>query len=114
MRTLDTNYYKRDFWIEENLNYVGPHYRLEKCARLVNKIAGGEQCDLPPFHRLCSGCSDLLQSVLAAVAACRTFRAPAWAASVARVRSGSHAGTDVSRRRICSPPLQSASLANAR
>ena len=46
MRTLGTNYYKRDFWIEENLNYVGPHYRLEKCARLVNKIAGGEQRDL--------------------------------------------------------------------
>jgi len=46
MRTLDINYYKRDFWIEENLNYVRPHYRLEKCARLVNKIAGVGRCDL--------------------------------------------------------------------
>jgi len=46
MPTLDTNYYKRDFWIEENLLYVRPHYRLEKCARLVNRIAGDRQCDL--------------------------------------------------------------------
>ncbi len=35
-------YYKRDFWIAENLNYAKPHYRLEKAARIVNKLARGQ------------------------------------------------------------------------
>jgi SAM-dependent methyltransferase len=39
-------YYKRDFWINENLSYVKPHFRLEKCSRLVNDIAKGRKCDL--------------------------------------------------------------------
>jgi SAM-dependent methyltransferase len=39
-------YYKRDFWIDENLRYAQPHYRLEKAARLVNKIAQGKDCNL--------------------------------------------------------------------
>jgi hypothetical protein len=41
-----TEYYKRDFWIKENLNYAKPHFRLEKAARVVNRIAGGKECDL--------------------------------------------------------------------
>ena len=39
-------YRKKDFWIEENLKYVKPHFRLEKSARIVNKIAQGRECDL--------------------------------------------------------------------
>lgn len=33
--------YKKDFWRKENLNYERPHLRMEKIARLVNKLAGG-------------------------------------------------------------------------
>jgi len=39
-------FYKRDFWIQENLNYAQPHFRLEKSARIVNRIARGKACDL--------------------------------------------------------------------
>jgi SAM-dependent methyltransferase len=39
-------YYKRDFWAGENLKYQQPHFRLEKAARLVNRIANGKQRDL--------------------------------------------------------------------
>jgi len=38
--------YPRDFWQQENLRYAGPHHRLEKCARLVNRLAAGRRCDL--------------------------------------------------------------------
>ena len=41
-----TAYYKRDFWARENLKYVRPHFRLKKAARLVNKIAAGQDCKL--------------------------------------------------------------------
>ena len=33
-------YYKKDFWSKENLKFSEPHYRLEKSARIVNRIAG--------------------------------------------------------------------------
>lgn len=39
-------YYSRDFWIKENLSYAGPHFRLEKSARIVNRIARGKECAL--------------------------------------------------------------------
>jgi SAM-dependent methyltransferase len=39
-------YYDRDFWSEENQKYRPPHYRLEKSAHLVNKLAGWRDCDL--------------------------------------------------------------------
>lgn len=39
-------FYKRDFWIKENQKHVPPHYRLQKCARIVNAIAHGNECDL--------------------------------------------------------------------
>lgn len=39
-------YYKKDFWSKENLKFARPHYRLEKSARLINKIAGPRPCDL--------------------------------------------------------------------
>lgn len=40
------HYHDRDFWGEENQKYRQPHYRLEKCARLVNQLAGPRDCDL--------------------------------------------------------------------
>lgn len=36
-------YYKKDFWSNEGLNYSRPHHRLEKAARIINKLAGGEE-----------------------------------------------------------------------
>ena len=33
--------YKKDFWSKENLQYSRPHYRLEKSARIINRIARG-------------------------------------------------------------------------
>jgi len=38
-----TKLHKRDFWAVENRNYAAPHYRLEKSARLINKIAAGRR-----------------------------------------------------------------------
>ena len=38
--------YKRDFWAKENLKHAEPHFRLQKTARLVNRIAAGRGCDL--------------------------------------------------------------------
>ena len=38
--------YKKDFWSKENLEYSRPHYRLEKSARIVNRIARGRRCTL--------------------------------------------------------------------
>jgi SAM-dependent methyltransferase len=39
-------YYKRDFWGQENLKFSQPHFRLEKAARLLTKLAAGRKCDL--------------------------------------------------------------------
>jgi SAM-dependent methyltransferase len=36
-----TRYHKKDFWSAENLKYARPHHRLEKSARVINRIAGG-------------------------------------------------------------------------
>jgi SAM-dependent methyltransferase len=38
--------YKKDFWSKENLNYSRPHYRLEKSARIVNRLAHGKKATL--------------------------------------------------------------------
>lgn len=38
--------YKKDFWSKENLNYSRPHYRLEKSARIVNRLARGKKSTL--------------------------------------------------------------------
>ena len=73
---------------------------LTRAAAVVNNAT------FRPFIVYATGRRALLRALLAAVAACRTFRAPTWAASVARARSGSHAGADVSRRRICSLPCK--------
>jgi SAM-dependent methyltransferase len=39
-------YYKRDFWSEENLKFTRPHFRMRKCARIINKIAQRKERDL--------------------------------------------------------------------
>ena len=39
-------YYKKDFWGEENLKYGRPHYRLEKAARITNRLARGKERSL--------------------------------------------------------------------
>jgi SAM-dependent methyltransferase len=38
--------YKREFWIRENRKHVPAHYRLQKSARIINGLAGREECDL--------------------------------------------------------------------
>jgi SAM-dependent methyltransferase len=39
-------YYKKDFWSKENLKFSRPHFRLEKSARIVNRLARGQERDL--------------------------------------------------------------------
>jgi SAM-dependent methyltransferase len=43
---VDSKLRKKDFWSKENLNYSHPHYRLEKSARIVNRLARGRACTL--------------------------------------------------------------------
>lgn len=38
--------YKREFWSKENQKFDTPHFRLEKIALLISKIAKGGECDL--------------------------------------------------------------------
>ena len=38
--------HKKDFWSQENLKYSRPHYRLEKSARIINRLARGRRCTL--------------------------------------------------------------------
>jgi SAM-dependent methyltransferase len=38
--------HKKDFWSKENLKYGRPHYRLEKSARIINRLAQGRRCTL--------------------------------------------------------------------
>jgi SAM-dependent methyltransferase len=46
MEMTAETYQDRDFWSQENLTYAKPHFRLEKSARLVNRLAAGKGCDL--------------------------------------------------------------------
>lgn len=39
-------YHKKDFWSKENLNFSEPHYRHEKTAEMVSRIAAGRHCTL--------------------------------------------------------------------
>jgi SAM-dependent methyltransferase len=38
--------YKKDFWSQENLKYNRPHYRMEKAARVINRLALGRELTL--------------------------------------------------------------------
>jgi SAM-dependent methyltransferase len=42
----NARHYKRDFWAEENLKFVQPHFRLQKAARIVNGIGRGKDCSI--------------------------------------------------------------------
>jgi SAM-dependent methyltransferase len=46
MAEVMEKYYKRDFWANENLKYVKPHFRLTKAARIVNRVARSKDCEL--------------------------------------------------------------------
>jgi SAM-dependent methyltransferase len=39
-------YYKKEFWTNENLNYSRPHLRMEKAARIIKAIAQGKDRSL--------------------------------------------------------------------
>jgi SAM-dependent methyltransferase len=39
-------YRKKDFWSKESPTWSQPHYRLEKAARLINRLAQGKKCTL--------------------------------------------------------------------
>ena len=39
-------YYKRDFWGKENLKFSQPHFRMERLARIVNRMSHGQQYDV--------------------------------------------------------------------
>jgi hypothetical protein len=41
--SIDSTLYKKDFWGAENLKYSQPHYRLEKSARIINRLAQGRR-----------------------------------------------------------------------
>ncbi len=36
----------KDFWRQEHTKFAAPHYRLEKTARLINRISGSRHLDL--------------------------------------------------------------------
>jgi len=36
----------RDFWRKQNLKHTPAHYRLQKSARLITRLAGERECDL--------------------------------------------------------------------
>lgn len=44
--TSGNTLHKKDFWSKENLKYSRPHYRLEKSARIINRLARGKRCTL--------------------------------------------------------------------
>jgi SAM-dependent methyltransferase len=44
--SIGNTLHKKDFWSKENLKYSRPHYRLEKSARIINRLAGGKKCTL--------------------------------------------------------------------
>ena len=39
-------YYKKDYWQESNLAFTKPHFRLEKCAQIINTRAKNRECRL--------------------------------------------------------------------
>jgi|WetSurMetagenome_2_1015567.scaffolds.fasta_scaffold20984_3 SAM-dependent methyltransferase len=46
MRKVTTKFLDRSFWLDENTKYEKPYFRLEKCARIVNRLAEDRDCDL--------------------------------------------------------------------
>jgi SAM-dependent methyltransferase len=46
MQQVIDHFEKKDFWSRENLIYDKPNFRLRKCARFINELAGDRQCAL--------------------------------------------------------------------
>ncbi len=46
MSNVVDKFYKKDYWINENLSFSKPHFRLYKCARIINSLSRGNNCDL--------------------------------------------------------------------
>lgn len=46
MQRVSNVFKEKDFWLEENLRYSYPDFRLEKCARIVNALSRDKCCDL--------------------------------------------------------------------
>lgn len=44
--SISDTLYKKDFWSKENLKYSRSHYRLEKSARIINRLARDKECTL--------------------------------------------------------------------
>ena len=43
---MNGRFYKKDYWRTENLKYTSPHFRLQKAARILTKVAAGRELDL--------------------------------------------------------------------
>jgi SAM-dependent methyltransferase len=46
MASEESRYCTRDFWGEENLRFIKPHFRLGKAVTLINKLARDREVDL--------------------------------------------------------------------
>jgi len=46
MKDVLENFRARDYWIEQNLQYAEPSFRLRKCARIINELAKDRECSL--------------------------------------------------------------------
>jgi SAM-dependent methyltransferase len=46
MQDIDTAYWNREHWIASTDFYKRPYLRLEKCARILNRLAGSRATDL--------------------------------------------------------------------
>jgi SAM-dependent methyltransferase len=46
MQQATGNFRQKDFWLDENLRYAEPYFRLEKCARIVNHLTRGRNSTL--------------------------------------------------------------------
>lgn len=46
MKQAAENFRSRDYWIVENAQYAEANFRLQKCARIINEMAGNQECAL--------------------------------------------------------------------
>jgi len=43
---VEKQYRKKEFWNVESEKFIAPHFRLEKCARIINSLAGVKDYEL--------------------------------------------------------------------
>jgi cyclopropane fatty-acyl-phospholipid synthase-like methyltransferase len=46
MKQTTENFRSRDYWVVENAQYAEASFRLRKCARVLNELAGDRKCAL--------------------------------------------------------------------